>query len=176
VGFISDLPHELVEAFRATLEEVKEADVILHVRDIASADSDAEAADVREVLQRLGVEMAERRVIEVWNKADRLDPEAREERRTDAVLARPAAVLVSAVSGEGCEALLARIAGLIDEAPPVVIHAAAGQGDLVAWLYRHGRVLERREAEDGSVALTVSLSDQAQGQLERLFPGVGVLA
>lgn len=176
VGFISDLPHELVEAFRATLEEVKEADVILHVRDIASPDSDAEAADVREVLQRLGVEMAERRVIEVWNKADRLDPEAREERRTDAVLARPAAVLVSAVSGEGCEALLARIAGLIDEAPPVVIHAAAGQGDLVAWLYRHGRVLERREAEDGSVALTVSLSDQAQGQLERLFPGVGVLA
>ncbi|MCA6298687.1 MAG: GTPase HflX, partial [Phenylobacterium sp.] len=176
VGFISDLPHELVEAFRATLEEVKEADVILHVRDIASPDSDAEAADVREVLNRLGVEMAERRVIEVWNKADRLDVEAREERRADARLARPAAVLVSAVSGEGCEALLTRISGLIDEAAPVQIHAAAGQGDLIAWLYRHGRVLERREAEDGSVALTVSLSDQAQGQLERLFPGVGVLA
>jgi GTP-binding protein HflX len=176
VGFISDLPHELVEAFRATLEEVKEADVILHVRDIASPDSDAEAADVREVLHRLGVEMAERRVIEVWNKADRLDAEARQERRTDAVLARPAAVLVSAVSGEGCEGLLTRISGLIDEATPMQIRAAAGQGDLVAWLYRHGRVLERREAEDGSVALIVSLSDQAQGQLERLFPGVGVLA
>ena len=176
VGFISDLPHELVEAFRATLEEVREADVILHVRDIASPDSDAEAADVREVLQRLGVDMETRRVIEVWNKADRLDPEARETLASDALRARPAAVLVSAATGEGCEALLARISGLIDEAPPVEIRAQAGQGDLVAWLYRHGRVLDRHEAEDGAVSLTVSLSDQAQGQLERLFPGVAIPA
>jgi len=176
VGFISDLPHELVEAFRATLEEVREADVILHVRDIASADSDAEAADVREVLQRLGVDMEVRRVIEVWNKADRLDAEAREIRCSDALRARPPAVLVSAVTGEGCEALLARISGLIDEAPPVEIRAAAGQGDLVAWLYRHGRVLARHEEEDGAVNLSVSLSDQAQGQLERLFPGVAIPA
>ena len=176
VGFISDLPHELVEAFRATLEEVREADVILHVRDIASADSDAEAADVREVLQRLGVDMEVRRVIEVWNKADRLDAEARESLASDALRARPPAVLVSAVTGEGCEALLARISGLIDEAPPVEIRAAAGQGDLVAWLYRHGRVLARHEEEDGAVNLTVSLSDQAQGQLERLFPGVAIPA
>lgn len=176
VGFISDLPHELVEAFRATLEEVKEADVILHVRDIASPDSDAEAADVREVLQRLGVDMETRRVIEVWNKADRLDAEARETLASDALRARPAAVLASAATGEGCEALLARISGLIDEAPPMEIRAQAGQGDLVAWLYRHGRVLERHEAEDGAVSLTVSLSDQAQGQLERLFPGVAIPA
>jgi len=176
VGFISDLPHELVEAFRATLEEVREADVILHVRDIASPDSDAEAADVREVLQRLGVDMETRRVIEVWNKADRLDPEARETLASDALRARPAAVLVSAATGEGCEALLARISGLIDEAPPVEIRAQAGQGDLVAWLYRHGRVLDRHEEDDGAVSLTVSLSDQAQGQLERLFPGVAIPA
>jgi GTP-binding protein HflX len=176
VGFISDLPHELVEAFRATLEEVREADVILHVRDIASADSDAEAADVREVLQRLGVDMELRRVVEVWNKADRLDAEARESLASDALRARPAAVLVSAVTGEGCEALLTRISGLIDEAPPVEVRAQAGQGDLVAWLYRHGRVLERQEEEDGAVNLTVSLSDQAQGQLERLFPGVAIPA
>ena len=176
VGFISDLPHELVEAFRATLEEVREADVILHVRDIASPDSDAEAADVREVLQRLGVDMETRRVIEVWNKADRLDAEARETLASDALRARPAAVLVSAATGEGCEALLARISGLIDEAPPVEIRAQAGQGDLVAWLYRHGRVLDRREEDDGAVSLTVSLSDQAQGQLQRLFPGVAIPA
>lgn len=173
VGFISDLPHELVEAFRATLEEVREADVILHVRDIASPDTDAEAADVREVLQRLGVDMETRRVIEVWNKADRLEPEARETLASDALRARPAAVLVSAATGEACEALFARIAGLIDEAPPVEIRARPGQGDLIAWLYRHGRVLERHEEEDGAVSLTVSLSDQAQGQLERLFPAVG---
>lgn len=70
VGFISDLPHELVEAFRATLEEVKEADVVLHVRDIASEETKAQAADVRTVLERLGVDMDERRIVEVWNKAD----------------------------------------------------------------------------------------------------------
>jgi GTP-binding protein HflX len=120
--------------------------------------------------------MEARRVIEVWNKADRLDAEAREIRCSDALLARPPAILTSAVSGEGCEALLARISGLIDEAAPIEVRAEAGQGDLIAWLYRHGRVLERHEEEDGAVSLTVSLSDQAQGQLERLFPGVAVPA
>ena len=176
VGFISDLPHELVEAFRATLEEVSEADIILHVRDISSPDSNAEAADVREVLGRLEVEMDARRVIEVWNKADRLDPEDREELAADVLRARPPAVLVSSLSGEGCEALLGRIAGLIDEAPPMAVRAEAGQGDLVAWLYRHGRVIARRDQDDGAVNLEVSLSDQAQGQLETLFPGAAVLA
>ncbi|MDB5446607.1 MAG: GTP-binding protein HflX, partial [Phenylobacterium sp.] len=73
VGFISDLPHELVEAFRATLEEVREADVVLHVRDIASEESDAQAQDVRVVLERLGVDMDERRILEVWNKVDLVD-------------------------------------------------------------------------------------------------------
>src|SRR4029453_15684926 len=68
VGFISDLPHELVEAFRATLEEVKEADVVLHVRDIASEETAAQAGDVRKVLERLGVDMDERLILEVWNK------------------------------------------------------------------------------------------------------------
>ncbi|MCA6235098.1 MAG: GTPase HflX, partial [Phenylobacterium sp.] len=76
----------------------------------------------------------------------------------------------------GCEALLARISSLIDEAAPIEVRAEAGQGDLIAWLYRHGRVLERHEEEDGAVSLTVSLSDQAQGQLERLFPGVAIPA
>jgi GTP-binding protein HflX len=70
VGFISDLPHELVEAFRATLEEVSEADVVLHVRDIASDESAAQADDVREVLSRLEVELDDSRILEVWNKAD----------------------------------------------------------------------------------------------------------
>src|SRR5205085_9005054 len=72
VGFISDLPHELVEAFRATLEEVREADVVLHVRDIASEESQAQAGDVRTVLARLDVNMDERSILEVWNKVDLL--------------------------------------------------------------------------------------------------------
>lgn len=171
VGFISDLPHELVEAFRATLEEVREADVILHVRDIASPDSEAEAADVRAVLERLGVEMEERNILEVWNKIDQVEPERRDELEGDARRARPRALPVSAITGEGCDALLAAIAELVDEAAPVEAHIPPGEGAALAWLYRHGRVLERETEADGAVRISVSLSAQALGQFERLFPG-----
>jgi len=170
VGFISDLPHELVEAFRATLEEVKEADVVLHVRDIASEESAAQAGDVRTVLNRLGVDMEERRILEVWNKADLLPAEDRTELIHDARRADPPAVLVSAVTGQGCDTLLSAVAALVDEAPPVDVYAPAGEGAAIAWLYRNGRVVERNEGKDGSVRLAVSLSPQALGQFEQLFP------
>ena len=176
VGFISDLPHELVEAFRATLEEVKEADVVLHVRDIASEETGAQAADVREVLTRLGVEMDERRILEVWNKADLLPQEGRAEAVQDARRAHPPAVVVSAVTGEGCETLLAAVAALVDEAPPVDVVTPPGEGAAIAWLYSHGRVIEREEAEDGAVRLSVSLTAQALGQFEQLFPRAAVTA
>jgi len=174
VGFISDLPHELVEAFRATLEEVREADVVLHVRDIASEETHAQAGDVRAVLARLEVDMDERRILEVWNKADLVPAEAREDLAGDARRAHPQAVLVSAATGEGCEALLAAVAGMVDEAPPVEVITPAGEGAAVAWLYRHGRVIEREEAEDGRVRLSVSLTAQALGQFEQLFPQAAV--
>lgn len=170
VGFISDLPHELVEAFRATLEEVKEADVVLHVRDIASQETNAQAQDVRTVLGRLGVNMEERRILEVWNKADLLPADRLPDLIHDARRADPQAVLVSAVTGQGCEALLATVASLVDEAPPVDIYAPAGEGAAIAWLYRNGRVLERNDGKDGSVRLAVSLSPQAMGQFEQMFP------
>jgi GTP-binding protein HflX len=174
VGFISDLPHELVEAFRATLEEVKEADVVLHVRDIASAESNAQAGDVRTVLSRLGVDMEERSILEVWNKADLLGPDERATAIGDARRAHPPAVLVSAVTGAGCDDLLETIAGLVDEAPPVDVFTPVGEGAAIAWLYRHGRVLERNDGKDGSVRLAVSLSPQALGQFEQQFPGAEV--
>jgi GTP-binding protein HflX len=174
VGFISDLPHELVEAFRATLEEVREADVILHVRDIASEETDAQASDVRAVLGRLGIDMDERRIVEIWNKIDLVDEDRRLELAGDARRAHPPAVLVSAVSGEGCEVLLQTVAGIVDEAPPVEVRTPAGEGAAVAWLYRNGRVLEREACEDGAERLEVSLSAQALGQFEQLFPHVSV--
>lgn len=170
VGFISDLPHELVESFRATLEEVREADVILHVRDIASEESEAEAEDVRAVLDRLGVDVEERNLIEVWNKADMLDPETREQVAGDARRHHPQAVMVSAVTGEGCEALLAAIARMVDDAPPVSVHLSAAQGAAVAWLYRHGRVMDRIDDDEGGARIAVRLSAQALGQFEQLFP------
>jgi GTP-binding protein HflX len=172
VGFISDLPHELVESFRATLEEVKEADVILHVRDIASEETDAEAEDVRAVLDRLGIDVEERNVIEVWNKADLLDPELREEAAGDARRHHPQAVLVSATTGGGTDALLAAIARLVDDAPPVSVHLTAAQGAAAAWLYRHGRVMDRIDDDDGGSRIAVRLSPQALGQFEQLFPQV----
>ena len=176
VGFISDLPHELVEAFRATLEEVREADVVLHVRDIASEETKAQAADVRHVLSRLGVDMDERRILEVWNKADLLPEDELAETISDARRAIPPAVLVSAVTGEGCEALLSAVAGLVDEAPPVDVYTPAGEGAAIAWLYRHGRVIERNDGKDGSVRLSVSLTAQAMGQFEQLFPQAQVVS
>jgi len=176
VGFISDLPHELVEAFRATLEEVKEADVVLHVRDIASEESAAQAGDVRTVLNRLGVDMDERRILEVWNKADLLPAETRDEVVSDARRAHPPAIVVSATTGEGCDALLAAVAGLVDEAPPVDVVTPPGEGAAIAWLYSHGRVIEREEGEDGAVRFSVSLTAQALGQFEQLFPQALVTA
>ena len=169
VGFISDLPHELVAAFRATLEEVEEADLVLHVRDIAGADSEAQAADVAEVLGRMGSgEDLSGRVLEVWNKADQLDAEARE--IVAARAGRAGAVIVSALTGEGCDVLLREIAARIDEAPPVAARLRPDEGEALAWLYRHGRVLAREDAGDGEVRLDVRLDPQALGQFERRFP------
>ena len=176
VGFISELPHELVEAFRATLEEVQQADVVLHVRDIASDETDAQAADVRQVLEQLDVDMDARRILEVWNKIDLLDPPARAETLGDARRAHPPAMPVSAVTGEGTAALLQAVAALVDEAPPVDVYAPVGEGAAIAWLYRHGRVLERHDGKDGSVRLAVSLSPQALGQFEQQFPAAEVRA
>ncbi|WP_304165453.1 GTPase HflX [Phenylobacterium aquaticum] len=174
VGFISDLPHELVEAFRATLEEVREADVILHVRDLSNPDSDAQAADVREVLSRLEVEIDERRMIEVWNKIDLLDADTKEVVLGDARRGGVPALPVSAVTGEGIADLLTAISGLVDEAPPVSVHAPAGEGAAIAWLYRHGRVMQREDDDKGGVHLAVRLSPQALGQFEQLFPHAGL--
>jgi GTP-binding protein HflX len=170
VGFISDLPHELVEAFRATLEEVQEADIILHVRDIAGAESEAERADVEAVLEELEIG-EDQMLIEVWNKADLLPAEAREEIEGEA--ARTGAALVSAVTGEGCDALLRRVGELIDDTPPLTLHLEAGQGEALAWLYRHARISDRREDQAGGCDVTVRMEPGALGRFERLFPQVG---
>jgi GTPase len=169
VGFISDLPHELVEAFRATLEEVQDADVVLHVRDIASPDSDAQKADVETVLRELKVTLDEgKTLVEVWNKVDLLDDETRIDVEGEA--RRRKAQAVSSISGDGCEALLKRLASLIDDTPPVEVTLTAGDGEALAWLYRHGRVTGRTEDEDGGARISARLDAQAQARFEKLFP------
>ena len=175
VGFISDLPHELVEAFRATLEEVREADVILHVRDIAGEETEAQAADVEAVLEQIGAgPESGRAIVEIWNKIDLLLPEDREAtvsraKRQGGGHSMPVAA-VSAETGEGCEALLQFLAELVDQGALIEAHLGAGDGEALAWLYRHGRVVERQEDEEGGVQLSVRLESGALGRFERLFP------
>jgi len=177
VGFISDLPHELVESFRATLEEVGEADLILHVRDIASPDSDAQAKDVEAVLKQIETppapngEPKTRRVLEVWNKIDRLDDEAREAvlGQAERLRAQGKAVAVSAWTGEGIEALRETIASLIDDDPETELVLDPSQGEALAWLYENGRVTGRDTDDEGRTHVVVRLHPAALGRFERQF-------
>jgi GTP-binding protein HflX len=171
VGFISDLPHELVEAFRATLEEVKEADIVLHVRDIASAETEAEAADVRRVLAELGAgDGAGQRVLEVCNKIDLLPDDARAFLTAREARERGGALAISAATGEGCERLVGRLTSLVDEGPLLTVALDASDGEGLAWLYRNGRVLDRRDGEHGEVVVRTRLDPAALSRFERLRP------
>ena len=168
VGFISDLPHELVEAFRATLDEVREADIILHVRDISGPQSEAEAADVAAVLEELGLgPESGRRLVEVWNKIDRLREAERSELSVDA--RRTGAVMLSAITGEGIDELLSRLADLVDESPETTFHLDVADGEALAWLYRHGRVVGRSD-DAGGTRVRARLDPQALGRFQRMRP------
>ena len=175
VGFISDLPHELVESFRATLEEVGEADLILHVRDIASPDTEAQRKDVEEVLGQIATpEGRTRRILEVWNKIDLLDDEARETvlGHAERLSREGKAVAVSAWTGEGTDALREAIANLIDDDPESVILIPSWRGDVLAWLYENGRVTHRAVEEDGTIRVTVRLHPVALGRFESAYPDI----
>jgi GTP-binding protein HflX len=182
VGFISDLPHELIAAFRATLEEVAEADVILHVRDVAHPDTAAQRADVVEVLDEMVADFTldadwTSRCIEVLNKADLLGGVANVAGHAGPVapgraggiaVGRAGAVAVSAITGEGlaalAEAIDARIAGRMEETDYAIAHA---DGARLAWLYQHGEVLDREDADE-AVRVKVRLLPADRARFERL--------
>jgi GTPase len=159
VGFISDLPTMLVAAFRATLEEVIEADLILHVRDLSHGDAEAQSLDVEEVLRQLGIATQdEARMIEVWNKVDLLDRAARErlDNRAERQPAGRRPVLVSALSGEGLDRLVGEIEARLAARRvtlDLVVDAADGAG--VSWLHRHTEVMQKALRGDGALAITV---------------------
>jgi len=155
VGFISDLPTQLVAAFRATLEEVTAADIVLHVRDIANPDSAAQKKQVLQVLADLGVTDEEEgegeptTILEVWNKWDLLDEDAREE--LGAVAEHDDKVLpISAVTGEGVEALREKLGAVLTEGARLhSLMIPAGDGARIAWLHAHGEVLSDNDAGQG---------------------------
>jgi len=163
VGFISDLPTELVAAFRATLEEVLEADLLLHVRDVSHPETEAQKVDVQQVLLGLGIDLsaeateAGRAWLEVLNKIDLLEPEQREQIAEQAARDEHA-VAISAVEGLGCDKLLVRIEELLASNRLIRTYRLAHElGAAMSWLYQHGEVLAREDGEEGS-DLTVRLS------------------
>ncbi len=173
VGFISDLPTMLVAAFRATLEEVTEADVILHVRDIAHDDSEAQMQDVQDVLKALGIDDARRgRVIEVWNKIDTLDPEARARIENMAARVTPDhhPILVSALTGEGIDALLGAIEERLAETRIVIdLELDGTDGAGLSWLHRNTEVIAKTMRDDGKVAVSVRADPAKASQVRARF-------
>jgi GTP-binding protein HflX len=173
VGFISDLPTMLVAAFRATLEEVVEADLILHVRDVSHEDSEAQRGDVAAVLRSLDIDADDStRLVEVWNKIDSLDAAGRD-RLQNLAERQPAGqrpVLVSALTGEGEDRLVAVIEARLSASRvtlDLVLDAADGAG--VSWLYRNAEVLEKRADDAGHLWVTVRTDDAKAAQIRNKF-------
>ncbi|MCA0249935.1 MAG: GTPase HflX [Proteobacteria bacterium] len=173
VGFVSDLPTHLVEAFRATLEEVLEADLIIHVRDIAHPDTEQQRIDVETVLRELGVIGDEaagegRPIIEALNKVDSLPPEAREVLRTraDTGPERARQFPVSALTGDGVDRLLEEIGDRLGRGEAREVTVPLSDGATIAWLYRNGEVRSRHD-EGETAHLTVALDAAAAAQFER---------
>jgi len=169
VGFISNLPTQLVAAFRATLEEVLEADLILHVRDMADHASASQRADVIAVLGGLGIEAEAEpdRIIEVWNKADLLDDAAL--KRIAGEAKRVSAVLVSAVTGFGLDALRAAIERKLNRARQTIeIMLKPDEGSLSNWIYENCEVVARSALDEGITALRIRVPSEKRDRLARL--------
>lgn len=166
VGFISDLPTHLVAAFRATLEEVTEADIIVHVRDAHHPDSAAQKADVVAVLGDLGLEaLVEEGLIEVMNKIDLLDPASRERLLNQIERRNTDSVALSAATGEGCDSLLQLVDRRLDAGMRSVrLDVPLSDGRTLAWIYAHGEVLGRRDDAEAA-HLSVRLSEADLGRL-----------
>jgi GTP-binding protein HflX len=171
VGFISDLPTLLVAAFRATLEEVVEADLILHVRDISHPESHAQSQDVLEVLKDLGLAaIYEEQGIEILNKCDLLDDNEVARLRAQSVrTTHPAQCVISALDGEGVETLLAKIDQfLASKEKTYGFQLSLMEGKKIAWLYAHGQVLSR-EDDEVHAHLKVKLSSENKERFEQIL-------
>lgn len=168
VGFVSDLPTELVAAFRATLEEVASADLILHVRDISHPDTDAQKEDVEQVLAVLGLdEEGSPPRIELWNKVDALAASDRQELLGEAKR-REEVVAVSALTGEGVDGLREEIARFLRSgAQTHILRLPAADGSRIAWLHARGEVIDQ-QVEDSETVITVKLSPENWARFQRI--------
>ncbi len=173
VGFIAELPTQLVEAFRATLEEVSEADVVLHVHDLSNPDCRAQASDVRSVLADLGVDVETRQILDVYNKADAATSTDRALVESETASGR--AVVVSATTGEGVTALLAAIDGILArDAADIVVRLPCSAGEAIAWLHRVSHAIEVEQSGD-EMRLRVSLPKAEIDRFMKRFADVAVV-
>ena len=169
VGFVSDLPTMLVAAFRATLEEVLSADVIIHVRDAAHADSEAQRDDVLQVLTELGVS-EKTQFIEVLNKADAMDEAQLSASRSRLARAPIPTVLASALDGTGLDGLLQAVSDVFEaQAGRFRLSIKPEQGDVLNYLHEHGQVLAHNVGDDGKQYVDVLLSQATKGRFEKRF-------
>ena len=171
VGFISQLPTELVEAFKSTLEEVVEADLLLHVHDGASDLRDEEADDVRKVLLDLGIdgEAQDRRIIHVFNKADLLADSQIDQLREE----YPEAVFISAITGTGIDALHEAIAAKLTAGSRVCqFQLPPSAGDARAFLYRHGTIQSSDYDDDGTESVKVLISEADRARFRARWPNL----
>ncbi len=171
VGFISQLPHELVDAFHATLEEVVEADVIVHVRDAAHADTEAQKSDVLAVLRDMGLgDDVEETLIEVLNKIDLLTAAEREALANRTARSNIPAVMVSAINGDGCKQLITVIDERITARFKLIeVSLAHDDGASLAWFYDHGEVVERQDKAE-AIHLKVRLDAANWARFQRRLP------
>lgn len=173
VGFVSDLPTELVAAFRATLEEVVEADVLLHVRDISHPDTAAQKADVLRVLRGLRGESSEENMIEVWNKVDLLDADAMHQLQERGDADMPVHATISAQHGTGVDALITLLDKRLYERlyQFETVRIAASEGRAISWLYSHGHVLNTVQDVTGEhLTLEVRMAGKDFSRFRKLFP------
>jgi GTPase len=173
VGFISDLPTHLVAAFRATLEEVVEADVIVHLRDISDPDTAAQADDVAAILGDLGIDAADgKRVIEVWNKVDLLDAPSRAGLSSMRARTGDLPITVSAVTGEGIDDLLLRLESHISgDTRQMIVTIGPEKASQIDWIYSNAVVKGRKDLEDGSVEFTLVTTEAAANEIAERLSG-----
>ena len=177
VGFITDLPTTLVAAFRATLEEAMEADVLVHVRDIAHPDTEYQANDVHTILEQLSetTGLDQPPIIEVWNKADALDEATRDVLSKRAAEHNPPALLVSALTGQGADELLFRIeAALFRNRKLRDVMIPAADGRLHAWLHNNCEVSSEMLSGDSDLKLEVFMTDEDVARLRAMSPDVRI--
>lgn len=170
VGFISDLPTHLVASFRATLEQVQFADVILHVRDISNHATKSQREDVIEILRDLDIDYDhDQRIIEVYNKLDALPETEREDWQRQAKF-EGRSVPVSALTGQGIDGLIDSIQSIVSAGRvPVALRLEAKDGEALAWLYRNSHIEDRIDHEDGSVTLKVMIEPADKGRFRERF-------